>query len=133
MDRSFDHLSPEERAVVGDPGDYDWDDQVQPGPPQPRGGRTQFSMRLDQVLYDRIAAIASARGVSFSDIVREALLQTANGVGPARPAQMLSFGGAGRIMTTEHLSIARTVGPDVPELSTDQDERVGTSMTGVAN
>ncbi|CAN5543399.1 hypothetical protein BH20CHL6_BH20CHL6_15910 [soil metagenome] len=69
---SFDHLSAEERAVVGDPEDYAWDVPVE-APPTLLHARSQFSMRIDPVMYAELARIAESRGVSFSDVIREAL------------------------------------------------------------
>ncbi len=69
---SFDHLSAQERAVVGDPEDYAWDDPQQVSPAAPQG-RSQFSLRIDPVLYAELAGVAGSRGVSFSDVIREAL------------------------------------------------------------
>lgn len=69
---SFDHLSAEERAVVGDPEDYAWDDPQQVRPAV-RPARSHFSLRIDPVLYAELAGVAGARGVSFSDVIREAL------------------------------------------------------------
>lgn len=69
---TFDHLSSEERAVVGNPEDYAWDDPVVV-PPAPLQARRQFSMRIDPILYAELSRIAGTRGVSFSDVIREAL------------------------------------------------------------
>jgi hypothetical protein len=67
----FDRLSPEEREVVGDPEDYDWAHPIVP-PPAARE-RTQFSMRVEAALYAELLNSAQARGLRFSDVVREAL------------------------------------------------------------
>ncbi len=71
-DHRFDHLSPEERAVVGDPQDYDWEHPIEAPAPR-REARSQFSMRIDPKLYSEIATIAEGRGAAFTDVVREAL------------------------------------------------------------
>lgn len=68
----FDHLTPEEKAVVGDPQDYDWDHPIDAPAPR-RERRSQFSMRIDPGLYAEIATIADGRGAAFTDVVREAL------------------------------------------------------------
>ena len=52
--RNFDHLSDEERAVVGDPADYDWGNRVEVRPAPRPTGRTQFSMRVGETLYAQI-------------------------------------------------------------------------------
>lgn len=68
---SFEHLTPEERAVVGDPEDYDWDSPI--APPPARRDRSHFSVRVDPTLYAELATTAERHGVRFSDVVREAL------------------------------------------------------------
>ncbi|MFV2063591.1 MAG: ribbon-helix-helix protein, CopG family [Chloroflexota bacterium] len=69
---SFDHLSPEEREVVGDPSDWAWEEPETAAPAR-RARMTQFSLRLNQRWYDALQALAQEREVSFSDIAREAI------------------------------------------------------------
>ncbi len=113
MDRSFDHLSPQERAVVGDPSEYDWDDPITPPPAQPKSSRTQFSMRVDQVLFDRISAVAELRGVSFSDVVRQAITDALDDAVAVVPGQLVSFGTAGRIIGADVRTTIWTEGTPV--------------------
>lgn len=70
---NFDRLSAAERAVVGEPGDYDWEHPIDPPPAKRRGRTAQFSLRADQRVIDALSREADERGVSFSDVVREAL------------------------------------------------------------
>jgi hypothetical protein len=70
--QAFDHLSPRERAVVGDSDDYAWDAAVSL-PARERPAVTQFSLRVDRVLHDGLQALAKERGVTLSDVAREAL------------------------------------------------------------
>ena len=70
--QTFQNLSADERAVVGDPEDYAWDSPVT-APPARGHPRSHFSMRIDPVLYGQVQQSAIARGITFSDAVREAL------------------------------------------------------------
>jgi len=71
---SFEHLSEAERAVVGDSEDFDWAHPVT-AEPAPRRRRTaQFSLRADEETVKELMAMASAQGVTFSELVREALV-----------------------------------------------------------
>ena len=70
--QTFEHLSSRERAVVGSPDDYDWDAAVSL-PARERPAVTQFSLRVEQALFDGLQAIAKERGVTLSDVAREAL------------------------------------------------------------
>lgn len=108
--RNFDHLSQQERDIVGDPGDYDWEHPITP-PPAVRA-RNQFSMRLDPSLYQQVAELAQARGMNFSDVVREAIIR-AVGSTYSTPGQTLSVGGARIILRTDTETTVRTEGPDI--------------------
>lgn len=70
---SFDHLSAAERAVVGDPEDYDWEHPIEASPARRKARSAQFSIRADQRVIDALSRVADEQGVSFSDVVREAL------------------------------------------------------------
>lgn len=70
--QEFEHLSPSERAVVGSPEEYNWDDAVRL-PARGRPAVTQFSLRIDKALFDELQALAKARGVTLSDVAREGL------------------------------------------------------------
>lgn len=63
-DHRFDHLSPEERAVVGDLLDYDWEHPIEAPAPR-REARSQFSMRIDPKLYSESAPIAEGARSRF--------------------------------------------------------------------
>ena len=111
--RNFDHLSDEERAVVGDPSDYDWDGATRlPAAPRPTG-KAQFSMRVDPKLYAQIYDLALARGVNFSDLVREALTAFV-ARGSTESGAMVSIGDQARVvLTAKTFSLeSRTKGPD---------------------
>lgn len=81
--QTFEHLSPRERAAVGGPDDYDWD-AAGVLPARERPAVTQFSLRVDRVLYDDLQTLAKERGVTLSDVAREALERFARAGG--RPA-----------------------------------------------
>jgi antitoxin component of RelBE/YafQ-DinJ toxin-antitoxin module len=70
--QTFDHLSPEERAVVGAPDDYDWAGATSIAQ-SARPSVTQFSLRVDRALLRQLQAIAHARGMTVSEVARESL------------------------------------------------------------
>jgi hypothetical protein len=70
--QTFDHLSDDESAVVGAPDDYEWAAAVR-APSRRRGETTQFSLRIEKRLVATLDDIARERGVSFSEIVRDAI------------------------------------------------------------
>lgn len=111
MDRSFDDLSSQERDVIGEPADYDWDHPITPPRAEPKG-RTQFSMRIEAALYTQLADLAASRGLTFSELVRETLSAAVKG-GVASPGQGLSIGDSARIVTTVTRSTVWTAGPEV--------------------
>jgi hypothetical protein len=85
------HLSAREREVVGTPEEYDWDDAVQL-PSRSRPAVTQFSLRVDQTLFDELQALARERGVTLSDVAREGLeLYVRAGGRPALTNVQVSF------------------------------------------
>lgn len=63
-------LTPEERAVVGEPGDL-----VDEGRVSPRSKSTSvmFSVRVDRATFEAISDIAEEKGLRFSEVVRDAL------------------------------------------------------------
>lgn len=69
----FEHLTEAERAVVGDPDDYDWANPVAAEPAPRRRRTTQFSLRADEEIVKELLAMANAQGVTFSELVRDAL------------------------------------------------------------
>lgn len=98
-DRAFDRLSPDERTIVGDPEDYDWEHPVEPPPAERPQGRSQFSMRIDPLLYGELAIAAQSRSMTFSEVVREALERYV-GRAPFVPGHgMISFGNATVVMS----------------------------------
>jgi len=71
--QSFDHLSKEERAVVGNPEDYAWESAIDL-PARPRqSDSVQFSLRLERADMNALHTIAASRGASFSETVRDAI------------------------------------------------------------
>lgn len=70
--QTFDHLSADERAVVGVAEDYDWAGATTVAG-SPRPSFTQFSLRVDRELLGQLQAIAHSRGVTVSDVARESL------------------------------------------------------------
>jgi hypothetical protein len=68
----LDELSPRERTVVGDADAYDWDAATRL-PARERPAVTQFSLRVDKALFEDLQTLARERGVTLSDVAREAL------------------------------------------------------------
>lgn len=92
VDRRFDRLSANERAVVGSPGDYDWDGATT-SPARPRPDMTQFSLRLERELYDALQVAADRENLRVSDIARAALRSFLyGGSTTARPDLVVSSG-----------------------------------------
>ncbi len=89
--QTFDHLSPDERAVVGAPDDYDWAGATSvAGSARPSG--TQFSLRVDRALLRQLQAIAQERGLTVSEVARESLERyVATGGRPAVANIQVSF------------------------------------------
>lgn len=100
--QAFDHLSPEERAVVGEPQDYDWENAVDL-PARQRPAATQFSLRVEESLLHQLQAIARERGVTVSEVAREALGQFVESGGRTpQPTFQISFpGGVGLLLHVE--------------------------------
>jgi len=89
--QDFDHLSAAERAVVGDPVDYEWENAIEL-PPRPRPETVQFSVRVDRYAYECLQAISRDRRSSFSDVVRDAIARyVRNGGKPALTNVQVSF------------------------------------------
>ena len=70
--QSFDHLSADERAVVGAADDYDWAGATTVAG-RSRPNVTQFSLRVDRELLGHLQALAPARGVTVTDGARISL------------------------------------------------------------
>ena len=89
--QTFDHLSPDERAVVGAPNDYDWAGASSVGV-SARPDATQFSLRVDRALLRELRKIAQANGVTVSEAARESLEQyVLTGGRPAAASIQVSF------------------------------------------
>ncbi len=71
--QSFDHLSPQEREVVGEPADYDWDNAIELPARRRKSETAQFSLRVDRDIQDAMARLAQERGMTFSEAARDAL------------------------------------------------------------
>jgi antitoxin component of RelBE/YafQ-DinJ toxin-antitoxin module len=74
MDMSDEHadLTPDERALVGNPADWLTDAVV---PARPKSTTAMFSLRVDRRTFDALSDMADRRGLTFSEVVREALRQ----------------------------------------------------------
>jgi hypothetical protein len=89
--QDFDHLSAAERAVVGDPVDYDWGNAVVL-PARARPETVQFSVRVERDAFESLQAISRDRRSSFSDVVREAITRYVRSGGkPALTNVQVSF------------------------------------------
>jgi hypothetical protein len=98
--QSFDHLSKEERAFVGNPDDYDWDNAADL-PARPRfSDSVQFSLRIDRSELAAIQRIAASRDASFSETVRDAIRRyVAAGGAPGLTNIQISLGAHGILQT----------------------------------
>lgn len=63
-------LTPDERDVVGMPGDLVSEDPV---PARPRSNSVMLSLRVDRRTFDALSQLAERRGRTFSEIARDAL------------------------------------------------------------
>jgi predicted HicB family RNase H-like nuclease len=70
--QTFDHLTAVEKATVGTPSEYEWDQAVRAAPKR-RTHSTQFSLRLEKTLSEALETIARERDLSFSEVVRDAI------------------------------------------------------------
>lgn len=126
---TFDHLSAEERAVVGDPEDYDWDLPI--SAPPARRDRSQFSMRVEPKLYGELVDVAQTRGVRFSEVVREALEQYVGRRQPVTATAAYSVGFGYAIIGPEKASPwTSTRGTDPRDLHTELDQDERNAVTG---
>jgi hypothetical protein len=98
--QSFEGLSPEERAVVGSPEDYAWNEALDL-PARPRlSDSVQFSIRIDRSDMSALQKIAASRETSFSETVRDALRRyVAAGGAPALTNIQVSIGAFGILRT----------------------------------
>jgi hypothetical protein len=89
--QTFDHLSPDERAVVGAPHDYDWAGATSTGATA-RPDVTQFALRVERALLGGLRRIARANGMTVSEAARESLeLYVQMGGRPAAANTQVSF------------------------------------------
>ena len=89
--QTFNHLSPDERAVVGAPDDYDWAGATSAGATA-RPDVTQFSLRVERALLGDLRRIAQANGMTVSEAARESLeLYVQMGGRPAAANIQVSF------------------------------------------
>jgi len=70
--QSFDALSSDERAVVGDEDDYDWDHALERAP-RVRPETVQFSLRVERDLLAQLQRLARQNDKTVSDVAREAM------------------------------------------------------------
>ena len=106
MERS--DLTPEERALVGGPGDLVDDEEV---PARVAAQNVMFSLRIDRRTFELLGAIAAERGRRFSDIARDALRSYVDG-----PTETTRYD---EILT----AIAQKVGGDADEVGRSIAER----------
>lgn len=67
----FEKMTPGERARYGTPDEWQLEGRVGP---RPRSSETaQFSLRIPRAELDALRSLASNRGVTFSELVREAI------------------------------------------------------------
>ena len=63
-------LTPDERALVGNPADWVTEALV---PARPKSTTAMFSLRVDRRTFEALGDIAERRGLTFSEVAREAL------------------------------------------------------------
>lgn len=79
-------LAPNEKEVVGMPGDLVSEEAV---PARPRSSTVMFSLRVDRPTFDELSRIAEKRGRTFSEIAREALRAYVEGPNQDRSYRLL--------------------------------------------
>ena len=112
---SFDHLSPQEREIVGDPADYDWESAIELPARRRRSETAQFSLRVERDIQDALARIAQEQGMSFSEAARDAL-RAYVGRRPRTLFIELSAGsGSAPVVRSPHVRVrANRLGPGSP-------------------
>jgi hypothetical protein len=84
-------LSSQEAKIVGNPDDYDWDNATL-HPARVRPTTTQFSLRVEPSLLERLQDLAAAKSSTVSDVAREALERYVESGGrPAISNVLVSF------------------------------------------
>lgn len=134
--QSFDHLSKEERAVVGNPEDYAWESALDL-PARPRqSDSVQFSLRLERADMNALHTIAASRGDSFSETVRDAIRRyVAAGGASGLTNIQISVGSLGRLLRSEGRSAQLQPNRAEPETAEMRlDERpvpIGSTSSGI--
>ena len=72
MTDEYADLTPDERALIGQPVDWVTEAIV---PTRPKSTTAMFSLRVDRRTFDALGEIAERRGLTFSEVAREALRQ----------------------------------------------------------
>ena len=126
--QTFDQLSDAERAVVGRPDDYDWENAEQL-PARARPSTVQFSLRIDRQVFEAVQRMSAERGSTFSESVREAIERYVRSGG--RPA----FSNVQVTFSPEHQLIVQVAGakaePPSNRRSYDPDERTALKEAAV--
>ncbi len=65
-------LTPDERVLIGDPADWVTEAIV---PARPKSTTAMFSLRVDRRTFEALSDMADRRGLTFSEVAREALRQ----------------------------------------------------------
>ena len=65
-------LTPDERILVGTAGDWVTEAVI---PARPKSASAMFSLRVDRQTFDALGGMAEGRGLTFSEVAREALRQ----------------------------------------------------------
>ena len=72
MTDEFADLTADERALVGDPAEWVTETVV---PSRPKSTTAMFSLRVDRATFEALGELAQRRGLTFSEVAREALRQ----------------------------------------------------------
>lgn len=113
----FPKLSARERAAVGTPGDYAWDEAVKE-PARIRPETVQFSVRVDRDLFEGLQDVATRQDATFSDVVRFAIRNFVRNGGRSGLSNVVVTYGGGSLLVqlpgqrAEVPANRRFVGPD---------------------
>lgn len=72
MTDEYADLTPDERALVGNPAEWVTEAVV---PARPKSTTAMFSLRVDRRTFEALSDIAERRGLTFSEVARDALRQ----------------------------------------------------------
>jgi hypothetical protein len=106
MTDEYADLTPDERALVANPAEWATDAVI---PARPKSTTAMFSLRLDRRTFEALSDMAERRGLTFSEVAREALRQYVDSGG-----RLISI--SAHELTIEAESV-RLVGPK-PSMST---------------